>query len=596
MKKIIRYFFVIITLLSYSLLSTSSYAITENYSNKNRILDISNNESTFGDPVISYSVIIHNCPNNDIDLFIYSINGIPDSAVVSDSYYSDLKLYNISFDFPSTTEYENFIEIKAVFPDDTLIAEDTVYYCKPNIEIINIIDNENEFEPDPLLFNVVYDSSITLQVHSYAACDVSDNTNKITQYIIELNGETVNYDVDSHTNDTNDITLGINVQFLQGGENIITFWANGDYPHPPDDPNELSDPFSIKLFYLDISLGELVVDTVCHYDDFFRLEGIPPGGRFHGDAIYGETTMFNPILTDTGLTTIYYDYIVDGRTFTTSKNVFILPVSEINLIGDVQVCSYQNEALYHLDNNDYELIKWDTIKGAEKVSYISPDSLLINWGKPGDGYIEVTVLNSAGCYTSESFLIDIGYDPSTIKSYLIVKDQLLVCSDLTANYYYWYSYNSNTKTLDFLRRTDKNRPYHYVDNQINDYDTFYVKTVYDTLHFDCATLSFPGTKASSLNSLYFLKDIIPQNFENHGINVLLSNIPNTYMIEIFNDYQGLYNCRIFSIEGKILFENELDKSGEYLIHKLNLANYKPGIYILHLSNSVTTYTYKLIKN
>lgn len=535
-------------------------------------------EQYFGNPQIPVYTFRLNDVTNTMNEIVYAVNLVlQEPANITSIYNDDDQAYIISISQLPLPDYENTLSVIAFFPNDTISGGITLYYCKPLISFDSIESEGMSTSIEPR--NIIHTPDAQIKTSAGPSC--SSPNNHITEVFASLNeGELVSI-WDGYEYNQVEVPFNItrvNPEGLQPGENKLMIWALGDQP------NELSDPATTYIFYHDFDYGELGENTVCRYDSNYRLTGIPEGGHFSGEGIVGSTNTFNPSLVPGSMNTIVitYEYPVYDTISSVQKEIYLLNIPDLSLEGSLQVCSNATDELYQIilngDISTYNF-NWHITGGDTLEGKGTNFSKLIHWGHtPGPGKINVKAFPLSpgqGCFAEKEFIIDI--DPTTVpdKSFLLLQDKLLVCSDPSANYYIWYK---NDECLD----TTENRQYYFLgpDFMLNETDLFYVCTAFDISADSCCTKSFlyPGENENPDKATLFNNFFI----SHEGLNIYPNPTTGKFTVSILNKFSGKATFKIYNMYGQEVYGGSFIKENEYFSKAFNLEFLTAGLYLVEI--------------
>jgi len=553
--------------------------------------------TSFGDPYnIDYTVEFH--PDIYLETqspdLSYLINGtLVDSGytqispIPSQQYY-DIKL--IPFDLD---RYENTLKVIITYNTETITDSVTIFYCKPDIQPIYLITGGEKRPVDTSGVNIVNYPDLSVIYQAGPMCVANDN--QITAVEAKLNTGpwtvilTLNPAAYEDFTDTVMISAFQQLYPLVPGFDTLSLRAKGSQSH------EYSDVASITLFYLDIGLGELPGHTVCQYDDYYRMNGMPPGGRFTGTGIIGETGVFYPPAAVTGSNMIWYYFNDQGINDSVATEVIVKPLPEISMTqGDLEVCAYQYGTSYL-----FNLSAHAGIAGVEITGGILREQdgahVVVDWQNTGEGLITVHLVSddAEACTNSKEFLVDIGHDKSPKDSaYMALIDRMLFCSDQTVNDYFWYWTNEVRDIYDSsLARTTV--PYFYLPFVPDDNDVYNVETAYDTLT-GCTRRSHPLIVSNPSTNKTDLIGDIGRNLDN------LYVFPNPANSVLYLNYHknnpGPLTLQILDTGGRILYQETIAReTGPVSLEiKLNAMLRTDGMYFIRLFNGRTSKACKIL--
>jgi hypothetical protein len=371
-------------------------------------------------------------------------------------------------------------------------------------------------------------------------------------------------------NFTDNILLTAFLTSLYEGYNTFEFSAKGKCANP--NISEFSEVVTVKVFYLDFS-G--LVDQICADNTIIHLSGIPEGGYFEGPGIMSSTNQFNPSLANPGDNTITYYYYVDSAWQSVSKNAFINTLPVIDLDGQREVCSNDYNILYTIENQQSGNFnyKWE-LSGGEPALYSGPEpSLSVHWLNAGVGKININVTDlDKACANSYEFIVDIDQTsaPSPC-SMFVYNDNLLVCSETSANYYVWY------RNGEVINNDTTNVPYYFQEELKPQPDeVFYVETSYIVNSHACFTRSEPfiySGMRSLVSSGHFTEETRFNIFPN----------PNRgeFLIEFVKGTPGYSQISIFNSDGRLIEQEDI-YTFPGMRHQRNIGNLKAGVYFLQV--------------
>ncbi|MCX6233498.1 MAG: T9SS type A sorting domain-containing protein [Bacteroidetes bacterium] len=540
-------------------------------------------QNPFADSLIHFSL------NNTYLWSTGDITAYDDPSNRYDCYSSG----NYFFDAPLNTLFFHASYIENAITIDTIITI-PVHYAKPLVSVLSIND-------------VAYDDQ-TLVVNSNTDVDFEINLNRTLDYqdpagydkIIALEARHNGEGAAPYTQVWNDpqgvrdftvtIPLSSIAAELIPGYNIFEFRARGKCANSA--LNEFSEIITIKIFYLDFMWNEELSSPVCQDNTVYELTGIPEGGYFSGEGVIASTTLYNPSLATPGVHTITYHLLVEGAEYTVGKELELTALPDFQLTGDREVCLNEYDVSYIISPGPagYDQITWDNIEGG-RIQSLSGDhsQAIIHWHGQGSlsemlrtGKITVK-MEKDGCMTSKEFLIDIGNTKAPDTSFMMLYNHnLLLCSDTSANYFYWYQNGELLQTTQV--------PYCFLGESFAPAAgaQFYVMTAFELNDAACLTQSniylWPGDK----NIGYTLNQsdlVVCPNPNDGNFTVIIPDMDkNEYFITVSD------------LTGKVITSMSLNPATgrkECMIHG---NNWPAGIYLLRLEGYATSLYKKIVIN
>lgn len=358
-------------------------------------------------------------------------------------------------------------------------------------------------------------------------------------------------------------------QELHYGHNTLYFRSVGE------GANDKSDVEEFSFFVFDFLFPQ---NAFCAYDTLIPLIGLPIGGTFSGDCMIGETMMFNPSLSTGNSTLVTYTYVLDGISFQKSHRIDLYQLPDYTVTGPFQVCGFEHGAIYSIDGNPGLSVSWGINEDATLGHQILANGdLFVDWNQRGTGSIVADVVSEEGCKLAKRQLVDIGVNLAPRDSAnLILNDRMLICSDTTVSYYYWYNATSNA----LIGKTLVN--YFSLNFQPVVTDKFFVMTAYDTL--GCMTHSRFSNAENVLKNLS-MKD---------NMDLLITPNPSS----------GLFNCTlppssselfmdVKAISGVEIFNSRFEASTGFRNVSIDLTGFEPGVYLVTL-RSKEVFQYKKV--
>jgi hypothetical protein len=552
--------------------------------------------TNYGDPLdIDYTVEFHPevyIVGENPDL-IYWINdnpvnpGFTQISPIPGQYY-DIKLVPFNLDRPV-----NVLKVSITYNTETIVDSVTIYYCMPDIQPDYLITGGEKRSVDSVSVHIVNYPDLSVIYHAGPLCIANDN--EITSIEARLNTGpwtvilTPNPVAHAYFTDTVTISGFSPLYPLVPGFNTLYLRAKGNLA------NEYSEVVSVVLFYLDIGLGELPGPVICQYDDYYRMNGMPPGGRFRGTGIIGETGVFYPPAALVGQNTVWYYFDDEGIDDSVATQVFVKPLPDVSISqGDLEVCAYQYGTPYRFSLSANAMITGiEVTRGNLREQ--SDALLVVDWQNTGEGIINVHLVtdDAEACTNSKEVLVDIGYDKSPRDSaYMALIDRMLFCSDKSVNYYYWYWTNEVRDIHDSLLSMTT-VPYYFLPFIPDNNDVYNVETAYDTLT-GCTRRSHPLSVSNpSTNRLELMGDI-GKNL--HALFVYPNPVKDVLYLTYDNETPGPLTLQILDTGGKIIHQETIIRETGFLILQLRLntllkAN---GIYCIRLFNDKTSKACKIL--
>jgi len=489
------------------------------------------------------------------------------------------QLQLVSPEFYATTDTSVVqLRIREIASNEYVYAQALYFYSSPQLDVIKV--NGVDYNPEvPLTFNPDA-STFQIELHTYALfgaesqpeesfgsarierIELANNPEFNDPHVIIINEE-YNAEVAFNLLDYFSLDDGS----LKYGHNTFYFRAVG----VGDDHSSITE---LPIFIFDFESN----DSYCKYDEHYPLEGKPKGGRFSGECIVDSTMMFNPSLADGNSTIVSYEYKVMDSLFIVKKEIDLYELPVFTLNGDVQVCGNEHGATYFMEGN-VDSTYWE-VTGAKNYKLLHDESLFVNWESEGTGIITAEVYNGFGCSARRNYLVDIGKRKAPEDSaYLIINDRMLICSDTSVNYYYWFSASGD----ESLGRTD-HQNYFALAFQPSVSDSFYVLTAYDTL--GCTTHSFFSIAESTLKMqlMDFLK-VAP----NPTTGLIYFKLPPHPSAKL--------DVLVYNAGGQVVYTESrapTDKTEDFY---MDLGSLKNGIYILYLyGNEVNLFRKVVLAN
>ena len=503
-------------------------------------------------------------------------------------WYQALMIHNSSYQkYQITVGNHNFyaindtnkivLRVKELSSGDYLYSTALYFYSRPQIAISKVqeenynpnepfvLDEGNPFTIDLISWAMDFPKSGR---EFYGDARIKGLEFSMTPDFVSYNSVTVNPDewVAFTLNLFDYYSLNQEITY---GHNSIYFRSIGE------GANDKSDVIEFSFFVFDFSFPQSVF---CKYDTLIPLTGLPIGGSFSGDCMVGETMMFNPSLAAGNSTLVTYTYILDRQTFQRSHRIDLLQLPEYEVTGPFQVCGFEHGAIYSLSGNPGLSVLWnineEVILGHQ---ILSNGDLFVDWGENGTGAITAHVTTEEGCWLEKRQLVDIGVKMAPRDSAdLILNDRMLVCSDTSVSYYYWYNATQNS----FMGKTEVN--YFALNYQPALSDVFFVMTAYDTL--GCMTHS---RFSSAENALKYLEMKDPATL------LVTPNPSSGSFICTLPPSSSALTMNIQAINGVEILNYRYDPSLDLRNVTLDLSGFEPGVYIVTL-RSKEVFQYKKV--
>lgn len=332
---------------------------------------------------------------------------------------------------------------------------------------------------------------------------------------------------------------------------------------------EFSDVFVVKVFFMDFQ-GPGNQLNVCHSAGVVHLQGQPEGGYFSGHGVLGDGPYFDPYIAGLGPAEITYYFPIAGQLLKLFKTLDVVLPPVIS--GPWEVCR-NSVVSYEISGNEYSA--GFEVVGGEVVDR-EGDRFWIHWHGTGAGFLDydsrVGVIRLSVddvCGGSVEYVVDITKMQSPDSAKLtLVNDNLLVCSDNSAQVYRWY-HNSLSQPLGTTFG-----PYFILPASLtkSSGDRFWVETAYSKNDLGCYALSEPFEYTSkSVNFEYSLEFKAYPN-------------PCLGQLSIFQFGEGaeFHTLRLLDVTGRLRYSEPLYHHGGEITTQLDCSQFEPGVYVLQL--------------
>ncbi len=160
-----------------------------------------------------------------------------------------------------------------------------------------------------------------------------------------------------------------------------------------------------KLCINDTADYEVAHESGLNYD--WEIEG---GKKLLGDSAISKIFWNKP---DSGLVKLSavnkFGCVSEPRT----KNVFVDKPTINSINGRQSVCPNSENIQYWVDSLGNDLFQW-SVQGGAIADGANSNNIKVNWGGPGNGYLQVYKLNRFGCLGDTAKMnVDIGYELNT---------------------------------------------------------------------------------------------------------------------------------------------------------------------------------------
>lgn len=495
----------------------------------------------------------------------------------ADSFYYDFQniahfadLFNPIFRVHDDT---NFIVVKYFNPDNILDFDTNIYrYSKPNLSC-NSVNNE-PYSKNMVLFNPEIDNiAVNLNLFSSFYNILEDSilgTDYINQVILLINDQKQVIDIDATRNETLDIEVP--VPQIPGIYSYELFCKGAK--DSPDLPDEFSNSIYFEILITDFSIEGQTGFEVCGYDENYTLAGNElPGGVFRGDCVLESSNVFNPSLVSAGITEIFYDYTYQGTTYTTSHEITIYEVPEVEISTNHEVCGNDHGVVYRL-SGEYSTVTWDIPEEIIHPDYFFPNTgeVKVNFKPEGSGRIVATAETEFGCTESTEFIVNIGFFKAPADSARVTLiDRVLFCDDTTVSYYDWYRKRGSAN--EYMGTTFE-KPYFYLAQPPQAGDEYYVLTAFNTSGCNTNSRSYivPSTKSGmgdKVTDYVYLYPNPTKGLINIGSSVSIDDLVLT----------------VTDLPGREVLKKQITSLASYGTVELDLKPYGKGVYLLKIKTA-----------
>ncbi len=456
---------------------------------------------------------------------------------------------------------------------DFITSEAMYFYTKPKFAVTQAQGQSN---PSDIFFvdhQEAFDLHVRAWINEFPGSSYGSGDKNLSALHLSLNPDFSDYiSIDDDPPATTlDFELSDLFDYFPFGSDGIYYGLNTLYLRiegAGDVENEYSNVQKIEFFVFDFSYDQ---EEYCKYDSLYQLTGFPFGGVFTGDCVVSGTNLFNPSLAgNITSTSVTYTYSIGDISQSVTKDIPLLGLPLFTVGGPVQVCGFEHGSLYNVESNQEVSSLWQ-VNDASLNSRPLDDgnTLFVDWSDEGTGHIHVTVSNTDGCVAKAHKIIEIGeLNAPADSADVILNDRMLICSDTTVNFYYWYRALADEDV--FLSRTENN--YYALGFQPVETDSFYVLTAYDTL--GCVTHSRYSAEEDKLKDGVYLNQRALSVSPNPASNQINIYIPAT-------DEQAM-TLVVSSLRGEVLLREAVSSSLSGYYHFLDVSSLRNGIYLITL--------------